>query len=209
MQVDELLAVVHGLEHDVPVGLALLHVGQEARHVARGVGGGAGRFEIGPVARGLGVEHMHAERDHERAGVLQGGLVEVADQAAHVPQREARREGTHGQQAQLAAFGLGWVAELDAGLADEESGRAVDHLIAQFPARVVGQWQALAALAVRIDQRGHPVDEFGRGPGSRRKTRCVQRGAVSVAQQQQLVDTTQVLRAARQRDTDDQPEIPE
>jgi hypothetical protein len=121
MQVDELLAVVHGLEHDVPVGLALLHVGQEARHVAGGVGGGARGLEVGPVARGLGVEHLHAERDHERAGVLQGGLVQVADQAAHVPQREAWREGTHRQQAQLAASRLGRVAELDAGLADPKS----------------------------------------------------------------------------------------
>ena len=209
VQVDELLAVVHGLEHDVPIGLAFLHVGQEARHVARGVGGGAGRFEIGPVARGLWVEHMHAERDHEGAGVLQGGLVEVADQGAHVPQREARREGTHGQQAKFAAFGLGRVAELDAGLADEEPRRSVDHLIAQLPAGVVGQWQALAALAVRIDESGDPVDELARRPGARRKTRCVQGGAVPVAQQQQLFDSTQVLRAARQRDTGDQPEIAE
>ena len=42
LQVDELLAVVHRLEHDVPIGFPLLHVGQEARHVAGGVGGGAG-----------------------------------------------------------------------------------------------------------------------------------------------------------------------
>jgi len=62
VEVDELLAVVHRLQHDVPVGLALLQVGQEARHVAGGVRGGAGGLEEGPVAGGLGVEHVHAQR---------------------------------------------------------------------------------------------------------------------------------------------------
>ena len=81
-----------GFWHDVPVGLALLQVGQEARHVAGGVRGGAGRLEEGPVAGGLGVENVHAKREQERAGVLQRALVEVADQAADVPQREARRK---------------------------------------------------------------------------------------------------------------------
>ena len=91
VEIDQLLAIVHGLEDDVPVGLAFLQVGEEAGHVTGGVGGGARGLEVGPVARGLGVEHLHAEGQQEGAGVLQGALVQVADQAAHVPQREARR----------------------------------------------------------------------------------------------------------------------
>ena len=41
---------------------------------------------------------------------------------------------------------------------------------------------AIACLAVRIEQSGSPVDEIGRRPGAGGETRRVQGGAVPVAQ---------------------------
>ena len=208
VQIHQLLAVVHGLEHDVPVGLAFLQVGQEARHVTGGVGRGARGLQVGPVARRFGVEHMHTQRDHERTWVLERGLVEIADEAAHVPECEARRKRSHRQQAQLAALLLGRIAQLDPGLTDGEVRGAIDHLIAQFAAGVIGERQALAALPVGIEQGRDPVDELGRRPHPRWKTCRVQGGARAIAQQQQFIDTAQVLNTAGQRDADDQPEFP-
>jgi hypothetical protein len=64
---------------------------------------------------------MHAERDHEWAGVLQGGLIQIADQAAHVPQGKPWRKRTHRHQAELAGFRFEGVAEADTALPDLEA----------------------------------------------------------------------------------------
>ena len=209
VEVDELLAVVHRLEHDVPVGLALLQVGQEARHVAGGVRGGAGGLEEGPVAGGLGVEHVHAQREQERAGVLQRALVEVADQAAGVPQREARREGAHRHQAKLGLQVGGRVGQADALAVDAQARGPVDHLVAQLAPVVVGERDGVAGLPVRVEQRGDPVDQVLRRPRTRREAGGVQRGPDPVAQQQQLLQAREILRAAGKRDADHQPVVAE
>ena len=209
IEVDELLAVVHRLEHDVPVGLALLQVGQEARHVAGGVRGGAGGLEEGPVAGGLGVEHVHAQREQERAGVLQRALVEVADQAAGVPQREARREGAHRHQAKLGLQVGGGVGQADALAVDAQARGPVDHLVAQLAPVVVGERDGVAGLPVWVEQRGDPVDQVLRRPRTGREAGGVQRGPDPVAQQQQLLQAREILGAAGQRHTDHQPVVAE
>jgi hypothetical protein len=162
IQAHQAAAGVDGIRRRRPVLELLIHVRHHVGHLRLGVlrcpHMVGGDHRLGDV----GVQDLHAQREQKRRAVLQGRLHQVADEGAHLPQREAFRETLDREEARLQHVGAGFLPQGEAAGVRVLDGVEVDDLVAQFAAIVVVQVRRIGlGDAVGVGEKGAPVDQVG------------------------------------------------
>jgi hypothetical protein len=205
IQAHQAAAGVDGIRRRRPVLELLIHVRHHVGHLRLGVLGGphmvGGDHRLGDV----GVEHLHAQGEQKGCAVLQGRLHQVADEGAHLPQREAFRKTLDREEACLQDLGAGFLPQGEAAGMRVLDGVEVHDLVAQLAAIVVVQVRRIGlGDAVGVGEEGAPVDQVGGIANAVGERGRAQRRGKRIAQRHQLVAFVEILGVSGKRDGEHQ-----